>query len=149
MNFFRPRQNSAFKLHNPLQIKILARLRVGRSHLKEHKFKHNFQNSVCSCNNNAEYSIHFMAEKKKFSIEDFFSKCDQIRSFQVLLNKLHSIDSNVYAQKLVLLQRAYLVNRILKSHLTEAAVQRCFYEKIFRKYAANLQENTHAEVWFQ
>ena len=65
-------------------------------------------------------------KKMKFSIEDFFSKCDQIRSFQVLLNKLHSIDSNVYAQKLVLLQRAYLVNRILKSHLTEAAVQRCF-----------------------
>ena len=62
----------------------------------------------------------------KFSIEDFFSKCDQIRSFQVLLNKLHSIDSNVYAQKLLLLQRAYLVNRILKTRLTEAAVQRCF-----------------------
>ena len=64
IEFFRPRQNSAFKLHNPLQIKILARLRVGRSHLKEHKFKHNFQNSVCSCNN-AEYTIHFMAEKNE------------------------------------------------------------------------------------
>ena len=28
----------------------------------------------------------------------------------------------------------------------EAALQRCFYEKVFWKYAANLQENTHAKV---
>ena len=30
----------------------------------------------------------------------------------------------------------------------EAAIQRCSWEKKFRKYAANLQQNTHAEVWF-
>ena len=28
----------------------------------------------------------------------------------------------------------------------EAATQRCFLEKVFWKYTANLQENTHAEV---
>ena len=31
----------------------------------------------------------------------------------------------------------------------EAAVQRCSWEKVLWKYAANLQENTHAEVRFQ
>ena len=31
----------------------------------------------------------------------------------------------------------------------EAAIQRCSYEKVFWKYAANLQENTHAEMRFQ
>ena len=31
----------------------------------------------------------------------------------------------------------------------EAAVQRCSKENVFGKYAANLQENIHAEVWFQ
>ena len=31
---------------------------------------------------------------------------------------------------------------------TEAALQSYSQEKVFRKYAANLQENTHAEVWF-
>ena len=36
-----------------------------------------------------------------------------------------------------------------KLKLTEAATQRCSQEKIFRKYAANLQENPHAEVWFE
>ena len=32
---------------------------------------------------------------------------------------------------------------------TEAVIQRCSYEKLFWKYAANLQENTHAELRFQ
>ena len=31
----------------------------------------------------------------------------------------------------------------------EAAIQRCSYKKAFWKYAANLQVNTYAEVWFQ
>ena len=31
--------------------------------------------------------------------------------------------------------------------MSEAAVQRCSYEKVFWKYETNLQENTHAEKW--
>ena len=31
--------------------------------------------------------------------------------------------------------------------ISEAATQRCSSEKVFWKYAANLQDNTHAEVW--
>ena len=34
-------------------------------------------------------------------------------------------------------------------HYSEAATQRCSYEKVFWKYAANLQENNHAKVRFQ
>ena len=33
--------------------------------------------------------------------------------------------------------------------VSEAAIQRCSEEQVFWKYTANLQENTHAEVWFQ
>ena len=32
--------------------------------------------------------------------------------------------------------------------ITEAAVQRCSLEKAFWRYAADLQEDTHAEVQF-
>ena len=32
---------------------------------------------------------------------------------------------------------------------SETAIQRCSCKKMFWKYAANLQEITHAEVWFQ
>ena len=34
--------NSCFNIHNPAGLKPLTRLRVGLSHLNEHKFKHNF-----------------------------------------------------------------------------------------------------------
>ena len=58
----RPVQNSIFKVFNPLGIKFLTRLRLGLSHLNEHKFKHNFQNCVnplCSCSLEVESTIHF------------------------------------------------------------------------------------------
>ena len=32
---------------------------------------------------------------------------------------------------------------------SEAALQRCSYKNVFWKYTSNLQENIHAEVWFQ
>ena len=32
---------------------------------------------------------------------------------------------------------------------SEAALQRRSWQNVFCKYAVNLQENTHAEVWFQ
>ena len=38
---------------------------------------------------------------------------------------------------------------LLYPQTSEAALQRCSWEEVFWKYAANLQENTHAEVWFQ
>ena len=34
-------------------------------------------------------------------------------------------------------------------YIPEAAPQRCSLKKEFWKYAPNLLENTHAEVWFQ
>ena len=32
---------------------------------------------------------------------------------------------------------------------SEAAFSRCSYKMVLSKYTANLQENTHVEVWFQ
>ena len=32
---------------------------------------------------------------------------------------------------------------------TDAAIQRCYYKKVFWKYAANLQKNTYDKVRFQ
>ena len=50
--FIRPSANSALNCHNPRGIKLLSRLRLGLIHLREHKFKHSFQDSLnpfCSC----------------------------------------------------------------------------------------------------
>ena len=42
----------------------------------------------------------------------------------------------------------FLIIKIVKES-AEAAIQMCSEEKVFWKYAANLQESTHAEVRFQ
>ena len=48
----RPHANSTYRIHNPAGIRLLTCLRLGLSHLNEHKFRHNFAdcvNPLCSC----------------------------------------------------------------------------------------------------
>ena len=45
---------------------------------------------------------------------------------------------------MMLFQEFQLLVKIL-----EAVISRRLFEKVFWKYSWNLQENTHAEVWFQ
>ena len=50
--FIRPSKNSTFHCHCPDGLKLITRLKLGSSHLRFHKFKYNFQdtlNSICSC----------------------------------------------------------------------------------------------------
>ena len=50
--FIRPSSNSIFNCHSPKGIKLITRLSLGFSQLREHKFQHNFQdtlNPICSC----------------------------------------------------------------------------------------------------
>ena len=61
--FLRPSQNSVFKCHNSQGIKFLTRLRLGLSHLREHKFKHSFQDSLnplCKYGFDVESISHFL-----------------------------------------------------------------------------------------
>ena len=46
LKFIRPSANSLFNCHNPKGIKFITRLWLGLSHLREHKFKHSFQDSL-------------------------------------------------------------------------------------------------------
>ena len=58
----RPMQNSIYNIHDPVGIKYLTRLRLGLSHLNEHKFRHNFQdclNPLCSCSLEVETTNHY------------------------------------------------------------------------------------------
>ena len=45
LKFIRPFSNSIFNCHSPKGIKLITRLRLGLSHLYEHKFRHNFQDT--------------------------------------------------------------------------------------------------------
>ena len=45
LKFIRPKPEQVFKIHHPKGLKLLTRLRLGLSHLREHKFRHNFNDS--------------------------------------------------------------------------------------------------------
>ena len=56
--------NSVYNCHNPKGINLITRLRLGLSHLREHKFKHNFQeslNPLCNCGHSIESTTHFFS----------------------------------------------------------------------------------------
>ena len=69
LKFIRPSPNSVYNCHNPRGICLITRLRLGLSHLREHKFKHGFQdmlNPLCSCGNDVESTEHFLLRCPKF-----------------------------------------------------------------------------------
>ena len=79
----RPTLNPIFDIHFPLGLKLLTRLRLSFSHLREHKFKHNFQdtiNPLCNCSTNVESTQHY-----------FLSCLNYNQQRQILWNSLHNL----------------------------------------------------------
>ena len=63
LKFIRPFSNYIFNCHSPNGIKLITRLRLGLSPLREHKLRHNFQdtlNPICSCGDDIETTIHYL-----------------------------------------------------------------------------------------
>ena len=63
LNFVRPVANGVFEINNPYGLKLLTRLRLGLSHLRYHKFRLNFQDSInpiCICGLQIETTTHFL-----------------------------------------------------------------------------------------
>ena len=59
----KPLENSIYNIHDPLGIKLLTRLRLEFSQLRDHKFRHNFQdtlNPMCTCSLEPENTSHFL-----------------------------------------------------------------------------------------
>ena len=60
INFVWSAENEVFNIPDQLGIKSLARLQLGFSHLHEHKFEHNFEdtlNLLCPCSIEPEKTI--------------------------------------------------------------------------------------------
>ena len=52
LNFIRPLESDTYGIYDPLGVRLLSRLRLGFSHLRKHKFRHNFADTLkllCSC----------------------------------------------------------------------------------------------------
>ena len=46
LTFIRPLGNDTYGIYDPLGVRLLNRLRLGFSHLMEHKFRHNFADTL-------------------------------------------------------------------------------------------------------
>ena len=91
MKIGRPIPKPVYNVHSPVALKLLTRLRLGLSHLNQHKFNLNFQDclkSLCSCSLEVESVSHFFLHSHYYL---------NIRS--TLLNELQSNDINLLNQE--------------------------------------------------
>ena len=87
LSFIRPKANSVFNYNSSKGLKFVTRLRLGLSRLREHKFKHSFQDSVnplCSCSLDVESTIYYFLHRPLFTIER-----------HTLLNTISQIDNKL------------------------------------------------------
>ena len=109
LNFIRPSENEIFNIHGQISTKLLTRLTLGFSHLREHKFWHYFEDtlsSLCSCSNEAETMLHlflrcqFFDDIREILIYDWMniyrslSWLSQDKLISVLLYGNDAFDSN-------------------------------------------------------
>ena len=76
--FIRLLASSTFQCHNPKGSKLITRLQLGLSHIRFHKFKYSFQdtlNPICNCGT-VEITVHYFLHCPNFSNErlTFFNK---------------------------------------------------------------------------
>ena len=87
LKFIRPSENSIFLCNNPKEIQLLIRLKLGLSHLRDHKFKHNFLetlNPICNCGEDIETSCHYLLHCSLYTNERL-----------ALLNVIQGIDNSI------------------------------------------------------
>ena len=63
LKFIRPVPNSTYNINDSKGLTLLTRLRLGLSHLGDHKFRHNFQDYVSplrSCGQDIQTTTHFL-----------------------------------------------------------------------------------------
>ena len=83
LSFIRPMPNYIYNIHNPLAVKYLTRLTIGFNHLKEHKFKHNFPDSMdhmCSCSSGIETVVFSLPRNFDTQRKTLFKK-NKMRTF--------------------------------------------------------------------
>ena len=70
LEFIRPKERPVYNVIDPSGLKLLTRLRVNLSHLREHKFRHNFLdtiNPLCSCSLEIESTKHYLLRCPTYS----------------------------------------------------------------------------------
>ena len=118
MNFIRPSGSTAYNCHNPKGVKLLTRLRLGLTHLREHKFKHSFQdplNPICSCDNDIETSTYFLLHCPNVSNERL-----------TFLNIIGSIDKNILTRRESQVNETLLYGDSKSNNITNTLITKRF-----------------------
>ena len=77
LKFIRPEPNSTYNIKDTKGLKLLTKLRLGLSHLGEHKFRHNYQGCVspmCYCGQDIQTITHSSLFKENPLSQDKSSK---------------------------------------------------------------------------
>ena len=86
LTFIRPVQRKIFNINDSVGVKLLIRLWLGFSHLREHEFRNSFRdilNTLCPCSIKAETTTHY------FLRYHFYTA-----NWSALMNKLNEVDSS-------------------------------------------------------
>ena len=72
IKIIRAKENTVFGDSDIYGVKLLTRLRLNFSHLNEHKFRHNFNdtiNPMCNCGPATETTIHYLLRCQLYSVQ--------------------------------------------------------------------------------
>ena len=95
------KENSAFSVYDPYGLKLLMRLRLQFSHLKEHKFRHGFGDTVrpvCGCNAETEDTEHFLLHCHFYSIQisELFNNINKVDPSFTQLDTKEQVNTLLY-----------------------------------------------------
>ena len=101
LSFIRPLPSKVSNCHNPQGLKLLTRLQLGLSHLRYHKFKHNFLdtiNPLCSCSSDIETTLHSFLYCPNYMEwrNNLLSKISEINSYLITSNNLALIETLLF-----------------------------------------------------
>ena len=111
-------------------MRLITRLRVGMSHLREHKFKHNFQeclNPACSCGLDIESTSHFLLHCPAFNDERY----TLLRTLNNIDWKLVELTKSSFSQ--TLLYDNTLFDQQKKTHILSATIEYILSTKRFEE----------------
>ena len=86
LKFIRPVQRRTFNINDSVGVKLLTRLQLGFSHLREHKFRHGFRailNPLCPCSIETETTPPYFLRCYFYNVNS-----------SALMNQLNEIDSS-------------------------------------------------------
>ena len=138
--FIRPSANSTFHCHCLDGLKLIAKLKLGLSHLRFHKSKHNFQdklNLICSCVTVETTTLCLLHCPN-------FSKNERL----TLFNKLQSIDKNILSKHDSKISKALLFgddsfNDVTNTSVLTASIE---YKLSTKRFDIPLYQNWHLSI---